>query len=137
MSKLLSEDQATGKTKEIFGDIQAAFGMVPNFFKAQAAADPDWLELNWNREKKIMLTDSALDRKTKELIALAVSLVNRCDYCSLAHETMALMAGASEREIIEAKEVIELFASFNATADSLRVPCDVTPDMAKQKPSGT
>ncbi len=43
------------------------------------------------------------------------------------------MSGASEQEIIEAKEIIELFASFNAIADSLRVPCDVTPEMAKQK----
>ena len=52
---------------------------------------------------------------------------------SLAHETMALMSGASEQEIIEAKEVIELFASFNAIADSLRIPCDVTHEMVKQK----
>ena len=37
----------------------------------------------------------------------------------------------AEQEINEAKKVIELFASFNAIADSLRVPCDITPDMAK------
>ena len=133
MKQLLSENEATGKAKTIYDEIKSRFGMVPNFFKAQAALDPDWLVLNWNREKKIMLTDGALDRKSKELIALAVSLVNRCNCCSLAHETMALMSGASEQEIIEAKEVIELFANFNAIADSLRVPCDVIPDMATQK----
>lgn len=106
--------------------------MVPNFFQAQAAVDPNWLESNWNREKMIMLSEGALDRKTKELIALTVSLVNRCEYCSLAHETMAMMVGATEQEINEAKKVIELFASFNAIADSLRIPCDLTPDMAKK-----
>jgi hypothetical protein len=37
MTKLLSEDKATGKAKEIFEEIKAAFGMVPNFFQAQAA----------------------------------------------------------------------------------------------------
>ena len=133
MTKLLSEEEATGKAKDIFEEIKGAFGMVPNFFKAQAAVDPDWLELNWNRVKKIMLTEGALDRKTKELIALAVSLVNRCEYCSLAHEAMAIMVGATDEAIIEAKEVVELFASFDAIADSLRIPCDITPEMARQK----
>lgn len=133
MSDLLSENDATGKTKEIYEEIKSKFGMVPNFFKAQASVDPDWLELNWNREKKIMLSEGALDRKTKELIAFAVSTVNQCEYCSLAHETMALMSGATEQEIAETKKVIELFASFNSIADSLRVPCDVTPEMAKRE----
>lgn len=131
MNKQRSEDEATGKARIILEEIKNRFGMVPNFFEAQAAMDPDWLELNWNREKKIMLADGALDRKTRELIALAVSLVNRCQYCSLAHETMALMSGASQQHINETKQVVELFASFNAIADSLRVPCDVNPEMAK------
>ena len=133
MSELLSENDATGKTKEIYDDIKSKFGMVPNFFQAQAAVDPEWLELNWNREKKIMLSEGALDRKTKEIIAFAVSMVNRCEYCSLAHETMAMMQGATEDEINEVKKVVELFASFNSIADSLRVPCDITPEMAKRQ----
>lgn len=132
MTKLLSENDATGKAKEILEEIKATFGMVPNFFQAQAAVDPEWLELNWNREKRIMLSEGALDRKTKELIAFTVSLVNQCEYCSLAHETMARMVGATEQEINEAKKVIELFASFNSIADSLRIPCDLTPEMAKE-----
>lgn len=128
MTKLLSEDEVTGKAKEIFQDIKATFGMVPNFFKAQAAVDTDWLELNWTRVKKIMLAPGALDRKTKEIIAMTVSLINHCEYCALAHETMAMMVGAAEKEIIEAKQVMELFCSFNAIADTLRVPCDILPD---------
>jgi hypothetical protein len=47
MGTLVNEQDATGKTKEIYADIQKTFGMVPNFFKAQAAVDPNWLELNW------------------------------------------------------------------------------------------
>jgi len=127
MAKLLSEEDAAGKAKEIYQEIKKAFGMVPNLFKAQAAVDPAWLELNWKREKTIMLEKRALDRKTKELIAMTVSLVNGCEYCSLAHEAMAQMVGATTQEIVEAKEVLELFSSFNAIADSLRVPCDITP----------
>ena len=41
--------------------------MVPNFFRAQAAYDVEWLELNWHRWKKIMGNERGLDRKTKEL----------------------------------------------------------------------
>ena len=132
MTGILSEEEATGKTKEVYDDIQKNFGMVPNFFKAQGSVDPDWMELNWKREKQIMLSQGALDRKTKELIALTVSLVNRCQYCTLAHETMALMSGATDQEINETKKVVELFASFNAIADSLSIPCDINPDMAKK-----
>lgn len=132
MTELLSEKEATGKAKEVLDEINLTFGMVPNFFQAQAAIDPNWLELNWKREKAIMLEEGALDRKTKELIAFAVSMVNHCEYCTLAHESMALMVGATEDEINETKKVIELFASFNSIADSLRVPCDINPKMVKK-----
>lgn len=131
MSALLSEEDATGKAKEVYEEIRAAFGMVPNFFKAQGSVDPEWLALNWQREKLIMLAEGALDRKTKELLAMAISLVNGCEYCSLAHEGVALMTGASQEEVNEAKKVVELFASFNAIADSLRVPCDIRPPTAE------
>jgi uncharacterized peroxidase-related enzyme len=127
MDKLLSENEATGKAAEVYADIKATFGMVPNFFKAQAAVDPQWLALNWQRVKHIMLSSGGLDRKTRELIALAVSAVNHCDYCSLAHETMAMMAGATAQEVHQTKQIIELFCSFNAIADALRIPCDVSP----------
>ncbi len=127
MTRLLTEEEATGKAKQLLEEIRETLGMVPNFFRALAAVDADWLEVNWNRVKTIMLADGALDHKTKELIALAVSLVNRCQYCSLAHESMAMKAGASRREIDEMKMVVELFASFNAIADSLQIPCDIDP----------
>ncbi|HFC47103.1 MAG TPA: carboxymuconolactone decarboxylase family protein [Dissulfuribacter thermophilus] len=127
--ELITDDKATGKVKEVFDEIREELGMVPNFFRALAGADPDWLEINWKRWKLIMGRNRALDRKTKELIAVAVSIVNQCRYCSLAHESMALMEGASRQELIELKEVVELFSSFNKIADSLEVPCDVTPEM--------
>ncbi len=129
MEQLISDEHAAGKVKEIFDDIRSNFGMVPNFFRAQAGADPDWLELNWMRWKRIMGYQRSLDRKTKELIAVAVSIINNCQYCSLAHQAMALMVGATKEDIVEMKEVVELFASFDKIADSLEVPCDITPDL--------
>ncbi len=127
-----SDPKFTGRTQEILDEIQNTLGMIPNFYKAQAEVDPVWLELNWNRMKAIMLSEGALDRKTKELLAMTVALVSRSEYCSLAHETMARMSGATESEVTETKRVIELFSSFTAIAESLRVPCDITPDMLKK-----
>ena len=77
-----------------------------------------------------MLDAGPLDRKTKELIALTVSLVNRCEYCSLAHESIALASGATQAEIGQLHQVVELFVSLNSIADSLGVPCDIMPDAA-------
>ena len=128
MTNKIQEEQATGKTKEIYEDIKNTFGMVPNLFKAMAASDPEWLAINWQREKTIMIEEGPLDRKTRELIALTVSIINNCEYCSLAHEAMAGQVGASKDEINHAKRVIELFASFNAIANSIHdLPCDIRP----------
>lgn len=124
MTKLLDEVDAKGRTEEIYGEIKKNFGMIPNFFRAQAAVDEAWLALNWERWKAIMGNDRSLSRKTKELVAVAVSIVNGCEYCKAVHENVAKAMGASEEEIIELKEVIELFCSFNSIADSLEIPID-------------
>jgi AhpD family alkylhydroperoxidase len=47
------------------------------------------------------LTQEALDRKTKELIALGIAVAVRCDDCIAFHAKAALEQGASREEIIE------------------------------------
>ena len=133
MIKLVSEDEAQGKVTEVYAEIKQEFGTVPNFFKAQAAVDADWLEVNWQREKVIMLSSGGLDRKTRELIAYAVSEVNRNEYCTLAHEGMAREAGATDQEIGQTRQIIELFCSFSAIAETLSVPIDIGPEMPNGK----
>lgn len=124
MPKLVSDEQATGKVKDVFEEIRGQFGRVPNFFRAQAAVDPDWLELNWSRWKVIMGRQRSLDSKTKELIAMAVSIAHDCAYCAAAHETTSRAMGAAPEEVGEAKQIVELFASFSRIADSLRIPLE-------------
>lgn len=47
------------------------------------------------------LKADALDRRTKELIALAVSVATRCDGCVAFHAEAALNEGASRAEVLE------------------------------------
>ncbi len=44
------------------------------------APRPDYLEANWNKVQTVMVKEGRLDRLTKEIIAVAVSAVNACDY---------------------------------------------------------
>ncbi len=79
--KLISEDEATGKLKNIYTDIKESLGIdfVPNMYKAMAHK-PDYLQATWNKTKTIMQHDGKLDKLTREIIAVAVSAVSGCDY---------------------------------------------------------
>ncbi len=78
---MVSEEEATGKVKEIYADIKSALGIdfVPNLYRVMAPK-PDYLEANWNKVKAVMVASGKLDRLTKEIIAVAVSAVNSCAY---------------------------------------------------------
>lgn len=49
-----------------------------------------------------VFADGALDRKTKQLIAVAVAHTTQCPYCIRGHTQGALHDGANEAEIMEA-----------------------------------
>ena len=57
----------------------------------------------------------ALDTKTKELIALAISISSRCDGCIASHARGAAKQGATEAEVAEAIGVAVLMAGGPAT----------------------
>ena len=79
--RLVPEDEATGKVKDLFDEIKSGLGIdfVPNLYRAMAS-NPDYLEANWRRVKAIMVASGELDRMTKEIVAVAVSAVNGCRY---------------------------------------------------------
>ncbi len=78
---MLPEEQATGRVKEIYDDIKAELGIdfVPNLYKVMAVK-PTYLAANWNKVRAVMVEPGKLDRLTKEIIAVAVSAVNACQY---------------------------------------------------------
>jgi alkylhydroperoxidase/carboxymuconolactone decarboxylase family protein YurZ len=78
--RTISETEATGKVKAVYQDIMTTkkIDFVPNFWKAMSV-NPDHLEAVWQKLKTIM-RPGKLDLRTKEIIALAVSITNNCEY---------------------------------------------------------
>ena len=78
---MISEDEATGRVREIYDEIMEALGVdfVPNMYKLMAAK-PSLLEANWHRVRAIMVEPGRLDRLTREIIAVSVSAVVGCEY---------------------------------------------------------
>ena len=66
-----------------------------------ASAQPALIKTFWEFHKQAV-ADGALDTKTKELMALAISVVMRCDDCIAHHTCDALEAGATREEIADA-----------------------------------
>lgn len=79
--KMIPEEEATGKVKEIYEEIKSQLGIdfVPNLYTVMASK-PGYLEANWNKVKTVMIEPGKLDRLTREIIAVSVSAVNGCEY---------------------------------------------------------
>ncbi len=80
--QVVVEKEATGKVKDIYKEIQKTLGIdfVPNMYKA-LAGNPDYLEMTWKKVQMVMGEDGKLGRKTKDIVALTVSIMSGCEYC--------------------------------------------------------
>ncbi|GAB4006240.1 carboxymuconolactone decarboxylase family protein [Nocardioides ultimimeridianus] len=69
---------------------------------------------------KAAFADGALDRRTKELIALAIGVMEGCDGCIASHGQAAARAGATRQEAAEAIGVTFLMHGGPATIHGAR-----------------
>ena len=122
--KATSEKNVKGKVKKVFNDIKKTrkITKIPNFWKS-LAHNPDNLERTWNSLKKIM-KNGALDPVTKELIYVAVSITNNCEYCIRSHTTAAKKKGATDQMIKEMIEVAGLANQNNKLVAGYQVEVD-------------
>ena len=106
--KSIEENNAKGKVKEIYDEIKTTRQIteVPNFWK-MLANDPNELDRTWNSLKEI-LKKGALDPVTKELIYVAVSITNGCEYCIKSHSAAAKKKGATDEMLKEMFAVVGL-----------------------------
>ena len=122
--KTISEKQAKGKVKKIFDTIKQTrkIEKIPNFWKT-LAVDPDTLERTWNSLQQVM-QKGALDPLTKEMIYVAVSMTNSCEYCIRSHSLVAKKKGMSNKMLKELIAVVAMANETNRLVEAYQVEVD-------------
>ena len=122
--KPVNEKDAKGKVKKVFDDIKHTRNIknIPNFWKSLAHS-PETLERTWNNLKQIMKS-GALDPVTKELIYVAVSITNSCEYCIKSHTFAAKKKGATDQMLKEMIDVVGIDNQNNKLVESYQVQVD-------------
>ena len=95
---------------------------VNNFWKA-IAHDPATLRRTWQSVKEIM-QPGALDALTKEMIYVAVSVTNQCNYCIASHSAAARKAGMTDSMFSELMAVVGMANETNRLASGYQVEID-------------
>ncbi|MCW5746160.1 MAG: carboxymuconolactone decarboxylase family protein [Alphaproteobacteria bacterium] len=123
---LIEYDDAEPAARAVFEEIAAARGIDPrqvnNFWKAMAR-HPAQMRRMWSNMKTVMVP-GALDALTKELIYVAVSVTNNCEYCIASHGAQARRRGMTEEMFGELMAVVGLANETNRLATGYRVPVD-------------
>ncbi len=103
-SKIFTDSKPNSEVENLLSNIQKDLNapFVPNFFTVWADA-PEALQGIFPAMKHI-LASGHLSRPLKEMIILAISSKNDCEYCVAAHQAFASMMGVSMEEIQSLKE---------------------------------
>ena len=122
--KLIEYAQATPEVRSVFDDIMQTRGVdwINNFWKA-LANDPKELARVWAQVKQVM-GQGALDPLVKEMIYVAVSATNACEYCTYSHTASARKKGMTEEMFMELMAVVGLANDTNRLANGFRFPVD-------------
>lgn len=121
---LIEYEDASPEVKAVYDDIRAVrkTDYINNFWKAMAH-HPELMKRLWATIKEVM-APGELDAVTKEMIYIAVSIANSCDYCIHSHTASARNKGMTEGQYREMMEVITMAHQTNALATGMKVPVD-------------
>ncbi len=106
-----TRNEVSASNQAIFDNLKKAVGFVPNIYATMASSE--------NALKNFLDFQNAktsLKTKEKEVINLAVSELNQCQYCLSAHTAIAGMNGYTPEQIIELRTGT---ASFDSKLDAL------------------
>ena len=122
--KIIEYAEASPEVKVVYDDIMKTRGVdwINNFWKA-LANDPRELRRVWQNVKQVM-APGALDPLVKEMVYVAVSATNGCEYCTYSHTAAARKKGMSDAMFMELMAVIGLANETNRLSDGLRMPVD-------------
>ena len=120
----IDPDDAAPEVRAIFDDIKQTrqTDTVNNFWMA-LAIHPATLARTWESVKQVM-APGALDPLTKELLYVAVSVTNGCEYCIASHTAAARAKGMTDEQLGELLAVVGMANETNALANGLRVEVD-------------
>ncbi|MBL8383145.1 MAG: carboxymuconolactone decarboxylase family protein [Burkholderiales bacterium] len=124
LTKPVEYADASPEVRAVYDDIMATrkVGAVNNFWKV-LACDPALLRRTWEEVRDVM-APGALDPLTKELIYIAVSATNNCEYCSHSHTASARRQGMTDAMFAEVLAVTALANKTNRLANGFRVDVD-------------
>jgi len=124
--RLLTDEEASAEALAVFDEIRELRGTdyVNNFWRA-LAHDPALLRATWDRLKPVM-APGALDPLVKEMLYVAVSIANNCDYCIHSHTAAARAKGMTPEMYGELLAVVGMASQTNALANGMKVPVDET-----------
>ena len=118
-------DESDTSVKNIYQDIRDSrkTNYIGNFWR-YLAFDPSLLKNVWEDVKNLMVKDTIIDKKTKEMIYMAVSITNNCSYCTHSHTATAKKLGMTKEEHSEFLSIVALAAKTNQLVNGLQVPVD-------------
>ncbi len=121
---LIEYENATPEVRAIYDDIMATrkTNWINNFWKA-IAHDPATLKRTWEDIKQIMVP-GALDAVTKEMIYVAVSVTNQCNYCIASHTVSAQQKGMTDAMFKELMAVVGMANETNKIVTGYQVEID-------------
>lgn len=122
---LIEYEAASPEVKAVYDDIMATrkVDWINNFWKV-LAHDPALLKRTWETLRATM-APGALDPLVKEMIYIAVSATNGCEYCTYSHTASAKAKGLTEAQLMEVLAVAAMANETNRLANGLRPPVDV------------
>lgn len=121
---ILTDEELPPEAAAVFDEIRAVrkTSFVNNFWRV-LANDPPSLRRTWDSLKQVM-GPGTLDPLTKELIYVAVSMANSCEYCIRSHTAAARAKGMTDAQYMELVAVVAMAAETNRLVTSLQVPVD-------------
>lgn len=121
---LMSDEEASAVALAVFNEIREVrqTEYVNNFWRS-LAHDPALLRATWDR-LKIVMAPGALDPLVKEMLYVAVSTANGCEYCVHSHTAAAKAKGMTPEMHGELLAVIGMAAQTNALVTGLQTPVD-------------
>ena len=122
---VLRDDELSERAAAVFADIRATRNtdFVNNIWRV-LANDPQLLEQTWAEVKGVLGADGELDVLTKQLIYIAVSVAQGCNYCIRSHTAAARNLGLTDAQFTELHAVIGVAAKTNRLVQGLQFPID-------------